>query len=158
MTWEQVKTVIQRMCLDVYGKKAEIPADWELAAIAQAVAGKAEQYRVEPVLALAQGILESHFGVNPAAVRSRKTRNIYNVGNVDDGGNRFFPSWESGIGAYIHLMAREYLYRNEGDTVTVEMMVKHDFVRPRGGRYATAPNYTKDVVKIAERIRKLVGE
>lgn len=153
---EQIKRVIQRMCLDMWGKKAVIAADWDLDEIADAVAKYCESCRVEPALCLAQGILEGHFGVAPTAKRTRLTRNIFNVGNVDDGRNRTMVSWAEGIRVYCRLMAREYCYRNEGHTVSVEMMVKHDFVRPRGGRYATAPSYTKDVMGLAEKIRGLL--
>lgn len=152
MTKEQIKKVIQAKCLNVF-KGVVMPANWNLDVIANAIEQYAAQYKVQPELALAQGIMECHFGCNPAAKRSRATKNIFNVGNVDTGGNRYFSSYVSGIGAYFRLMAREYCWRTEGDTVTVEMMEKHDFRRPRGGRYATAPSYTVNVVSIAKGIR-----
>lgn len=149
---DKIKQVIKKRCIDAFGKKAVI--DWDLDKISEAVARGAERYKVEAELALAQGILECHFGCNPAAKRSRATKNIYNVGNVDDGRNRYFSSYEAGIEAYFRLMAREYRWPGEGETVSVEMMERHDFRRPRGGRYATAPTYTRDVVKLAREIRK----
>jgi len=152
MNRDDVKRVIQKRCIDAFGKKAVI--DWDLDKIAEALLKGAERYKVEPELALAQGILECHFGCNPAAKRSRKTRNIFNVGNVDDGRNRFFASYEAGIDVYFRLMAREYRWPGEGEVVSVEMMERHDFRRPRGGRYATAPSYTRDVVKLAADIRQ----
>jgi flagellum-specific peptidoglycan hydrolase FlgJ len=155
MTQEQIKLVLKRMCIDVFGKKAVVA--WDIDTMAEQLERYAGQYKVEVRLALAQGILESHFCVNPAASRSRTTHNIFNVGNVDDGGNRYFGDWQGGMAAYFKLMAREYCYRNEGNTVTAEMMVAHDFIRPRGGRYATAPSYTQDIAKIVEKIDKLIG-
>lgn len=156
MTIEMIKKIIQETCIKPFGKAAVLP--WDLDEIANILSLKCEQYHVDPRLALAQGILECHFGVNPAASRSRKTHNIFNVGNVDNGSNRYFSSWETGIGAYCLLMAREYCYRNEGDTVTPEMMIAHDFTRPRGGRYATAPSYTKDIAFIVKRIDAIVAK
>jgi len=149
---DAIKKVIQRRCIEAFGKKAVIV--WDLDKIAEALVKSAERYKVEIELALAQGILECHFGCNPAAKRSRATKNIYNVGNVDDGRNRFFASYEAGIDVYFRLMAREYRWPGEGEAVSVEMMERHDFRRPRGGRYATAPSYTRDVAKLAREIRK----
>jgi flagellum-specific peptidoglycan hydrolase FlgJ len=153
MTAELIKKVLQDMAVKPFGKKAVVAFDMEdMAALIEAKCG---QYKVDTRLCLAQGLLECHFGCNPAASRSRKTRNIFNVGNVDNGANRFFPTWEAGLNAYCHLLAREYCYRNEGNIVTAEMMIKHDFVRPRGGRYATAPTYTADIAKIVAKIDKI---
>lgn len=154
MTTAQIAKIINDLAIKPFGKTAVIAFDVnEMAELIHRLAG---QYHVDPRLALAQGILECHFGANPAAARSRKTKNIFNVGNVDDGGNRFFASWEDGISAYFRLMAREYCYRNEGPDVTAEMMIAHDFMRPRGGRYATAPSYTKDIASIVKKIDSLL--
>jgi flagellum-specific peptidoglycan hydrolase FlgJ len=152
MTLEQIKLVIQRRCIKAF---ADPVIPWDLDQIAAALLSGSEKYHVEVELALAQGILEGHFACNPAAKRSRKTRNIFNVGNVDNGGNRFFNSFEAGIDAYFRLLAREYCWRAEGNTVTVDMMLRHDFTRPRGGRYATAPNYTASIRSIVESIRSM---
>lgn len=151
MSIEMIKSVIQKRCISAFGKSAVIP--WDLDSIANAIMCGACRHKVQVELALAQGIMECHFGCNPAAKRSRATKNIFNVGNVDDGRNRFFGSYEDGIDAYFRLMSREYRWPGEGDVVSVEMMQKHDFIRPRGGRYATAPSYTRDVVKLALGIR-----
>ncbi len=155
MNAEQIKTVIEKMCIKVFGKTAVIP--WEIDEISVLLAAKCAQYKVDPRLALAQGILECHFGCNPQASRSRKTKNIWNVGNVDTGGNWYFSTWEDGMSAYLRVLAREYCWRAEGDTVTPEMLIAHDFTRPRGGRYATAPSYTKDIAAIVKKIDGLTG-
>lgn len=156
MNQTQIKTIIKKLCVDVFGSKAPLSQAPSLDELANILEQKSEQYHVDLRLAIAQGVLECHFGHNPAAARSRKTKNIYNVGNVDDGGNRFFASWEDGISAYFRLMAREYCWRNEGPEVTAEMMIAHDFTRPRGGRYATAPSYTKDIASIVKKIDSLL--
>lgn len=155
MTIEQIKKVLLEMAQKPFGIMKASPFD--LGEMAGLIDKLCAQYKVDPRLCLAQGILECHFGCNPAASRSRKTRNIFNVGNVDDGRNRYFATWEAGLNAYCHLMAKEYCYRNAGDTVTAEMMIAHDFTRPRGGRYATAPSYTTDIAKIVAKIDKLIG-
>jgi flagellum-specific peptidoglycan hydrolase FlgJ len=155
MNKEQIEFVIREKCLKPFGDAARIA--WDIEDIADALLLGSEQYHVDPILALAQGILECHFGYNPAALRSRKTRNIFNVGNVDNGGNRFFKTMQAGIEAYFRLMAREYHWRDEGPSVTLEMMLKHDFRRPRGGRYATSPSYTRNIASIAASITKLLA-
>ena len=153
MTKQQIVKVLVAMCQQVF----KSTAPYDIDAMAAHVEALAAKHRVDPRLALAQGILECHWGMNPRASRSIKTMNIFNVGNVDDGRNRFFKSWEEGVSAYFSLMAREYLYGGEGKDVTPEMMIRHDFIRPRGGRYATAPSYTSDIAKIVARIDKLIG-
>lgn len=156
MTKEQIVKVITELCVKPFGKNAVIATDYN--ALAEAMVQKAETYKVDPRLCLAQGIAECHYGANPVAKRSRATKNIWNVGNVDDGDNRFFSSFEAGMDAYMRLMSREYRYASEGEIVTPEMMIKHDFIRPRGGRYATAPNYTEVITSVVKKIDKIIGE
>lgn len=156
MTIEQIKHVLTEMAIKPHGNKAVV--SWYLDEIASSLHALCHAYKVDPRLALAQGILEGHFAAAPKASRSRKTRNIYNVGNTDDGSNKYFLNYSDGIRAYCHLMARSYCYRNEGPIVTPEMMIAADFMRPDGlGRYATAPSYTKDIASIVKKIDKLIG-
>lgn len=150
MRAEQIKQVLMKLAAGPWGKAAVMAFD--LDEIAELLERFSRAYHVEARLALAQGIAECHFGMNPAAKRSRATRNIFNVGNVDNGRNRSFRSYAAGIETYFQLMAREYCYRDEGSIVTAEMMIKHDFNRPRGGRYATAPSYTQTIAKLVKKI------
>lgn len=172
MKLEEIKKVIKKLCLDMMGKQAVKTADWDIDVIAEAVHKYCEAYNIEARLALAQGILECHFGLAPGANRSRKTRNIYNVGNVDDGGNRYFPTYASGIEAYCKLLCREYnwgyydgvkisSYKPSATAqqlnpypITAERMMGHDFCRPKGGRYATDPEYTIKIATILNKIDK----
>jgi flagellum-specific peptidoglycan hydrolase FlgJ len=175
MTAEQIQKVIKKLCVDSMGKNAVRTADWDLDKIAQAVCEYSVKYNIEARLALAQGILECHFALAPGANRSRKTRNIYNVGNVDDGGNRYFTDYRSGIEAYCRLLAREYnwgYYEATGITslmsqqiggelskrypVTTEGLIARDFRRPKGGRYATDPDYSTKIAMLVNKIDKAV--
>jgi len=156
MNKEMIKKVLQELAVKPFGKKAII--DYDLDEMAYAIERICAQYKIDPRLCLAQGILESHFGCNPEAVRSRKTNNIFNYGNMDDGRNITFKSYEDGLRTYCRMMAMNYCWRNEGTIVTPEMMIKHDFTRPQGGRYATAVNYTKDIAKIVAKIDKIRKE
>lgn len=148
---EQIEEVVYSFSVGVWGKKAVIPRDWDYSKIAQSIYENCRKYNIDPVLALAQGVAESHFGVAPGAKRTRRTKNIWNVGNVDSGADKRQASWEKGVERYCRLMAQEYNW-GPGGPVTMEMMVEHDFTRPRGGRYATAKNYTTDVAVLGQRI------
>jgi len=155
-TLDIVKAIIQHYTTDTWGKKAVIPAaPWSIENIATWIIHYANLWSIDILLPLAQGVLECHFGVNPAAKRSRNTMNIYNVGNVDTGANETQSGWEAGINRYCQLLRMEYNWK-EDPFITVESMVKHDFHRPRGGRYASAPSYTTDVQSIANHIKGMM--
>lgn len=103
------------------------------------------QYDFDPTLALAQAIGESHIGTRG---RAAFTNNIFNVGNVDSGENRFFRSFEDGMIAYLELMTSRY-------ASTAEEFIGRDGRRIDGrGRYATDPNYSEKIFALVHRIRQ----
>ncbi len=158
ITAEQVSNVI-REAVRIWGRQAVAPGDgWSVEGIAEAILKHSQRCKVDIALALAQGWIECHFGVNPRARRSRRTLNIYNVGNVDSGADRVFESWEAGIAAYCELMRREYNWKDDPEGwITLESMVSRDVKRPKGGRYATAPQYTQLVQSLGLKVRRLLG-
>lgn len=156
ITKEDIKHVITELAVKPFGGDAVV--DWSLKEISNTILEASNQYKVDPRLFLAQGIQEGHFGVNPAAGRSRKTRNFYNVGNVDSGDDRFFSSYSDGIRAYAELMNKEYNWGNKDSWVTPEMMIEHNFVRPIGGRYASAPNYTNAIQALVKKIDNILDQ
>ena len=157
ITKEDVKYIITELAVKPWGGDAVI--DWDLDEIADTILTASNQYKVDPRLFLAQGILEGHFGANPDAGRSRRTKNLYNVGNVDDGRNKNFLSYSDGIREYASLMNREYNWGNEDSWVTPEMMIENNFTRSSGqGRYAKAPNYTRAIQEIVNRVDKNLAE
>lgn len=154
LTLTQTRNIVRHFSLETWGKKAVLTNDWNPEDIANAIFKYCAVYRIDIVMALAQAIVESHFGVAPTAKRSRKTKNIYNVGNVDSGADESQDSWDEGIKRYCSLMQREYNWKEDAQGyVSLESMLMHDFTRPRGGRYATAKNYTRAVAQIANKIR-----
>lgn len=154
---DKVVTVIYHFTTVIWGERTVYPAlPWSVINLAKWIINASEKYRVELGLMLAQAVVECHFGVNPLAKRSRRTKNIYNVGNVDSGADESQKTWEAGINRYAKLMHNEYLWKDEGDVVTMAMMYLHDFTRPRGGRYATASDYTKQVFYTYKKILKML--
>lgn len=104
---------------------------------------------VPPELALAQLAIEGGFVNNPNA-RPIRTKNPFNVGNVDTGANKFLPDVSSGIQLYYDKMAKLYL----GDGKTPESLL-NNFVNKSGRRYASAPNYESSVKSIVNQIRNI---
>ena len=101
---------------------------------------------VPPELALAQLLLEG--GIN-SDITSRpvRTRNPYNVGNVDSGSNRRFSSVQNGIDAYYKLIAGNYI----GKGKTIKDLLTN-FVNKRGDRYASDVNYENKLSAIAQKV------
>lgn len=162
VTKNQIKKVIQLRCIDAMGKN-NIPAGWDLDSIAKAVHDNCKAQKVDYVLCLSQGIAESHWGINPNARRSRLHRNIFNWLNTDDGQNHTFATFEEGIKQYCITMGKEYMWPSDQDAdspgwVTLAMMLRHNFERPKGGRYASSPDYVRVITKLSQRINEIIRQ
>lgn len=154
---DKVVVIINHYTKGIWGERGVYPPlPWSVLNLATWIVNASEKYSVELGLMLAQAVVECHFGTNPLAKRSRRTKNIYNVGNVDSGADESQKTWQAGIERYARLLHNEYLWKDEGDIVTMAMMYLHDFNRPRGGRYATAPDYTKQVFYTYKKIVKML--
>lgn len=104
---------------------------------------------------LAQGQLESHFGTKGLASR---TNSVFNVwawdgvpeSHINDKGKYKHPDFS--VEPYINLLKTSYLV--DGKT---EMDLLDNFVNCRGERYASNPNYEKQLLDIYSKVNSVVN-
>jgi len=102
---------------------------------------------VPPELALAQLSLEGGLSTDPN-VRPRKTKNPFNVGNVDTGSNSYQTSVRDGVCLYYDLITRKYLTNKKPEDLL------NNFVNSSGHRYASGENYESKLKQLVRGISK----
>lgn len=107
---------------------------------------------VPPELSLAQLLLEG--GINSDETsRPVRTKNPYNVGNVDSGSNRRFGDVQDSIDAYYKLIASKYI----GKGKSINSLLTN-FVNKRGERYASSQDYENKLASITQKVNNIANE
>lgn len=108
------------------------------------------KYNFNIKFALAQGLLESHYGTKGSA---RKTNSVWNVGAYDNGA---LMSWykdpNESINPYIELVCNRYLMKSDSiddnDKDFIDLLKDKGYINDIGKRYASAKKYEEKLRKL----------
>lgn len=109
-----------------------------------------EKYDLDIKFVLAQGQVESCFGTKGLAV---KTNSVFNVGAYDNktyeeiNGKYKYKHPDFSVEPYMQLLYKDYI---SGTTTELDLLAK--YVSKNGKRYASNPNYEKDLLDVYKQI------
>lgn len=115
-----------------------------------AIVDNCEKYDLDIKFVLAQGHVESHFGTTGMAV---KTNSVFNVGAYDRlsveqiNGKFKYKHPDYSIEPYMKLLYKDYI---TGTKTELDLMAK--YVNKDGQRYASNPNYERDIMNLYQKI------
>lgn len=102
-------------------------------------------------LALAQ-LVQEGFLAKGTKNKPQRTLNPFNVGNTDNGSTVTFKNLQSGVNKYYNLISKSYLSKK-----TPEELLSN-FTNNKNNRYATDPNYEKQLKKHIKRINDTIAK
>ena len=105
---------------------------------------------IPPELALSQLLLEGGIGNSNIESRPIKTKNPFNVGNIDIGKNVYYRDIQSAINRYFTLIATNYLSGGKTASDLVQ-----NFVNRNNKRFASDHNYENKLMSIASEANKI---
>jgi hypothetical protein len=109
-----------------------------------------DKYRIFVPAELALGQLAAEGGIGASAANPKskpiRTKNPFNVGNVDSGAVVQYGQVQSAVNKYYDLIAKDYLSK---DKTAKDLL--GNFVNKSGNRYASARNYESTVGAIARK-------
>ena len=109
-----------------------------------------DKYRIFVPAELALGQLAAEGGIGASAANPNskpiRTKNPFNVGNVDSGAVVQYGQVQSAVNKYYDLIAKDYLSKDK----TAKDLIGN-FVNKSGKRYASAKNYESTVGSIARK-------
>ncbi len=122
---------------------------------AKFLVSKCQEYEMDIIFVLAQGILESHLGTKGVA---KTTNSVWNVGTYDDGQILYtYKTPDESIDPYLSLLRDKYLMKitSKGDTVQTglhTLLADRGYKNMYGNRFATAKGYENALRKLIVKI------
>jgi hypothetical protein len=107
---------------------------------------------VPPELALAQLAAEGGIGDPNVNNKPVRTKNPYNIANMDDGSIRTYSTIQTAIDAYFDLISRNYLGKGKTSNDLI-----YNFVNHENQRYAKEEDYEDVVTSIAKQVKKIAN-
>ncbi len=111
------------------------------------------KYNIPLELGLAQATIESNIWTS--GWRPTKTKNIFNVGNVDNWSNKYMETREDWIESYAKLLKTRY--SNDEGVVDINHLLKNWFRNKSWNKYATDPDYIKKLSTTITSIKNIIA-
>ena len=152
LTTEQGVNAYSQICQKFIDSKGANPLGITGKMMADAAKQAFERYKkyVPAELALSQLVLEGGIGNKNLNSKPIRTKNPFNVGNVDSGAVVQYGQVQSAINTYYNLIARSYL----GKGKTAKDLLGN-FVNNSGNRYASAVDYESKLNKLASQVNSI---
>lgn len=145
-------TVISQKFIDIH-QPNPLKITGEMIAYGARLAFNRHGKYVPPELALSQLLLEGGIGNNDPTSRPIRTKNPFNVGNVDTGANVNYSNVQASINKYFDLIASKYLGGSTNATALLQ-----NFQNKFGNRYASNKKYESNLTAIVMDVNKIAQQ